>query len=116
MFITSRESAIVRVPFHRIAPCRSRFPRPAGELGRKLPAPISLRVNFGDPSIAQPGNGLPASKSPGFSGFYGGFLEADRGTVETCVYMLGYELDRTAYMAAVMLKAVISDANHNQST
>src|SRR5207249_12139298 len=38
MFITSRESAIVSIPFHRMRPCYRGLSRgPQGRLGRKFP-------------------------------------------------------------------------------
>src|SRR5215471_5336045 len=75
MFITSRESAIVHIPFHRICARYSPYlPNCRANLRRKLPRTNRVRVSFGVQSISQPRKCQTQGVFPSFFGFYGCFL------------------------------------------
>src|SRR5207237_5071143 len=94
MSITSRESAIVSIPFHRMRACSRGLSRgPQGRLGRKFPeakAQNCVRVNFGVQSISQPPNAEVKANFRVFPGFMGvfwnlGWMELQIGSI-CCTY------------------------------
>src|SRR5271156_5045402 len=88
MFMTSRESAIVPFPFHRI---EALFV--AGVSGHRanwerIPRTDYVRVNSGVPSIYQPANSSGQGLFPCFAGFYACFLESNHEGFTTGFYIL----------------------------